>query len=54
MFFNAQNFNYVSFNGSMMPCGSNVDNNPDMEIIPPSGNVLDLAIHMSGDCNILY
>ena len=36
MFFNAQKFNYVSFNGSMMPCGSNVYTNPNMEIISPS------------------
>ena len=41
MFFNAQKFNYVSFNGSMMPCGSNVYNNPNMEIISPSMNVLE-------------
>ena len=34
----------------MIPCGSNVHTNPDMEIIPPSGNVLDLVIYMSGDC----
>ena len=36
MFFNAQKFNYVSFNGSMTPCGSNVYTNPNMEIISPS------------------
>ena len=33
MFFNAQKFNYVSFNSSMTPCGSNVYTNPNMEII---------------------
>ena len=44
MFFNAQKFNYVSFNGSMTPCGSNVYTNPNMEIISPSMNVLDLGI----------
>ena len=29
--FNAQKFNYVSFNGSMMPWGSNVYINPNMD-----------------------
>ena len=43
MVFNAQKFNYVSFNGSMTPCGSNVYTNPNMEIISPSMNVLDLG-----------
>ena len=28
--------------------------NPDMEIISPSGNVLDLGIYMSGDCTFNY
>ena len=46
MFFNAQKFNYVSFNGSMTPCGSNVYTNPNMEIISPSRNVLDLGIYI--------
>ena len=32
----------------MAPCGSNVYTNPDMEIISPPGNVLDLGIYMSG------
>ena len=54
MFFNAQKFNYVSFNSSMTPCGSNVFTNPDMDIIPLSRNVLDLGIYMSGDCTFNY
>ena len=55
MFFNTQKFNYVSFNGSMTPCGSNVYTNPNMEIISPSRNVLDLGIYiMSGDCTFNY
>ena len=54
MFFNAQKFNYVSFNGSNMPCGSKVYTNPHMEIISPSRNVLDLGIYMSGDCTFNY
>ena len=54
MFFNVQKFNCVSFNGSMTPCGSNVYTNPNMEIISPSMNVLDLGIYMSGDCTFNY
>ena len=54
MVFNAQKFNYVSFNGSMVPCGSNVYTIPNMEIISPSRNVLDLGINMSGDCTFNY
>ena len=38
----------------MRPCGSNVYTNPNMEIIPPSRNVLDLGIYMSGDCTFNY
>ena len=38
----------------MMPCGSNVYTNPNMEIISPSRNVLDLGIYMSGDCTFNY
>ena len=47
-FLNARKFNYVSFNGSMTPCGSNVYTNQNMEIISPSMDVLDLDIYMSG------
>ena len=54
MSFNAQKCNYVSFNGSMTPSGSNVYTKPDMEIISPSGNVLDLVIYMSVDCTFNY
>ena len=46
MFFNAQKLNYVSLNGYMTPCGSNVYTNPNMEIISPSENVRDLDIYM--------
>ena len=38
----------------MTPCGSNVFDNPNMEIISPSSNVLDLGIYMSGDCTFNY
>ena len=54
MFYNAKKFNYVSFNGSMTPCGSNVYTNPNMEIIFPSMIVLELGIFMSGECTFNY
>ena len=38
----------------MTPCGSNVYTNPNMEIISPSMNVLDLGIYMSDDCTFNY
>ena len=38
----------------MTPCDSNVYTNPNMEIISPSRNVLDLDIYMSGDCTFNY
>ena len=38
----------------MTPCGSNVYTNPNMEIISPSINVLDLGIYMSDDCIFNY
>ena len=54
MFLNAQAFNYVSCNGSMTPCSSNVYTNPNMKLISPSRNVHDLGIYMSGDCTFNY
>ena len=54
MVFNDHKFNYVSFDGSITQCGSNVYNNPNMEIISPSMNVLDLGIYTSGDCTFYY
>ena len=38
----------------MTPCGSNVYTNPNMEIISPPSNVLDLGIYMSGDCTFNF
>ena len=38
----------------MTPCGSNVYTNPNMGIITPSRNVLDLDIYMWGDCTFNY
>ena len=50
--FNAHKFNYVSFNGSIPPCGSNGYTNPNMEIICSSRNVLDLGVYMSVDLHL--
>ena len=38
----------------MTPCGSNGYTNPNMKIISPLRNVLDLGIYMSGDCTFNY
>ena len=38
----------------MTSCGSNVYNNPNMEIISPLINVLDLGTYMSDDCTFYY
>ena len=38
----------------MTPCGSNVYTNPNLEILSPSMNVLDLGIYMPGDCTFNY
>ena len=38
----------------MTLCDSNVYTNPDMEIISPSRNILDLGIYMYGDCTFNY
>ena len=48
MFSNAYTFYYVSFNGLITRCGSNVYINPNMEITSPPRNVLGMCIYMSG------
>ena len=54
MFFNSQKFHYVSYSLSLSSNGTNVYVNPDLEIINPSNNVLDLGIFMSGDCSFEF
>ena len=39
--FNAQTFNYISFS-----CLSNVYINPELNIINPSSEVIELGVHM--------
>ena len=54
MFFNSQKFHYVSYSSSLSSNGTNVYVNPDLEIINPTNNVLDLGIFMSGDCSFEF
>ena len=49
MFFNSEKFNYISFSSSLSFNSYNVYANPNMEIINPSDNVLDLGIFMSSN-----
>ena len=41
----------MSYSLSLSSNGTNVYVNPDLEIISPTDNVLDLDIFMSGDCS---
>ena len=50
MLFNAQKFNYVSFNTDPTGNKCNVYVNPKMDIIPHSSNVQDMGFTMSSDC----
>ena len=49
MFFNSEKFNYISFSSSLSSNSYNVYANPNIEIINPSDNVLDLGIFMSSN-----
>ena len=50
MFFDAQNFYYVSFSLKKYYSLSNVYINPEYNTITPSSNVLDLGVYMSSNC----
>ena len=56
MFFNAEEFHYISFSSSLSFNSYNVYANPNMEIINPSDNVLDLdlCIFMSSNCSFEF
>ena len=54
MFLYSQKFNYVSYSSSLSSNGTNVYVNPDLEIINPTSNVLDLGIFMSKDCSFEF
>ena len=54
MFFNSEKFHYISFSSSLSFNSYNVYANPNMEIINPSDNVLDLGIFMSSNCSFEF
>ena len=54
MFFNSEKFHYISFSSSLSSNSYNVYANPNMEIINPSDNVLDLGIFMSSNCSFEF
>ena len=53
-FFHSVKFHYISFSSSLSSNSYNVYANPNMEIINPSDNVLDLCIFMSSNCSIEF
>ena len=48
------NPDYVSYSLSLSSNSTNVYVNPDIEIINPTNNVLDLGIFISGDCSFEF
>ena len=54
MFFNSEKFHYISFSSSLSSNSYNAYANPNMEIINPSDNVLDLGIFMSSNCSFKF
>ena len=54
MFFNSEKFHYISFSLSLSSNSYNVYANPNMEIIKPSDNVLDLGIFMPSNCSFEF
>ena len=48
--FNAQKFHYITFSSKESSCLSNVYINPELNIINPSLEVLDLGVYMSSNC----
>ena len=54
MFFNSPKCNYIAYSSSLSSYSYNVYANPNMEIINPSDNVLDLGIFMSINCSFEF
>ena len=54
MFFNFEKFHYILFSSSLSFNSYNVYANPNMKIINPSDNVLDLGIFMSSNCSFEF
>ena len=48
--FNAPKFYYVTFSAKESTCLTSIYINPELNIIIPSSEVLDLCLFMSGDC----
>ena len=51
MSFNTQKFKYISFSSSLSFINTNIYFSPNLDIINPSENVLDLGINMSRNCS---
>ena len=54
MIFNSEKFHYISFSSSWSFSSYYVYANPNMEIINPSDNVLELGIFMSSNCSFEF
>ena len=54
MLFNASKFDYLSFACKNNSLSSNVDVNPDLNIINQHDNIKDLGILMSSDCSFNF
>ena len=50
MFLNAQKLHYITFSSKESTWLSNVYINPELNIINPSSEVLDLGVYMSSNC----
>ena len=49
-FFNAQRFRYITFSSRESSCLSNVYIHPELNIINPSSEILDIGVYMSSHC----
>ena len=54
MFCNDQNFHFITFSSKESSCLSNVYINPELNIINPSSEVLDLGVYMSSNCTLNF
>ena len=52
--FNAEKFHYITFSSKESSCLSNVYINPELNIINPSSEVLDLGVYMSSNCTFHF
>ena len=54
MLFNTQKFDYISFSSSLSSVNTNVYYSPNLDIIKPSENFIDLGTSMSSNCSFAY